>query len=209
LKLTRKSIFPEESRALDKTGTGFAYSMGSQVLRLALGLVLGLCVLSCVVPEDIRERPSDGDGETETPYDYWPVIVPVRPAVGRTIVPAQCDSFTFHFELTRLPDATDTERIQGLEVHWFWDGGSNPVSIGRIREGLLVGNRYDINPKTLYDEHKPDAVHLLEVIVSDLGFEPTVISPDNRTPISGAHVAWAYWFIVLDPDILAEGCAQR
>ncbi|RJO72611.1 MAG: hypothetical protein C4523_02940 [Myxococcales bacterium] len=149
---------------------------------------MAVCLGACVVPQDIRERPpADTDAGEEEEYEYWPVITNPNPAPGLVKVPAEVDSFPFIINSLLPPDENDSLRRNDLEIRWFLDFESNPTI---LRTDTLDSEQiYRLDPNVL---DPPDDLHILEVIVSDLGF---VGGDDPKETPPNAHTYTVVWAI--------------
>ena len=166
-----------------------------------LGVFLCACALAgalcgCVVPEDIKQRPSVDVPEG----DYWPSLVNPQPvSQGKLVLPASCTKYTFKVMLTDLPPADDVT-YQYFEVRWYldYDSKTHPSDAGYSRARELVHSQsINLHELALADK---DAFHVVEVLVSDRGFEDYNVAPINRKTAAKAHTALYTWSFTLSDD---------
>lgn len=175
-----------------------------KAIRLGVALcALLLCaaLLGCVVPEDIKQRPQSDTGEG----DYWPDFVNPQPvSQGKLLLPASCTGYTFKIMLTALPPADDT-LYQDFEVRWFldYDAVSNPHEVGYSRSRELVHSQA-LNLKEIALAGG-ESTHIMEVLVSDRGFEDSNVAPAFRKTVAKAHTALYTWVFTLGDDSV-ESC---
>ncbi len=169
--------------------------------RTILALLLGMAATACVVPSDIETRPmADMDvEEMEESYEYWPAIQSTVPPAGRVVLPAGCTKALFEIVLEDIPDPADPRYAQ-MQIRWFMDyndDAPNIICVGGWERGI----KCEINPGYYYDPVAPDEAHLLEVVISDLGFEPADVGRKSRTPVEGAGYNERSWMILIDEEL--------
>ena len=175
--------------------------------KKAIRLLVYVCALmalaalsGCVVPEDIKQRPQGDDSEG----DYWPNFVNPQPvSQGALRLPASCTGYTFKIMLTSLPPADDP-LYQDFEVRWFLDyDAANPHEVGYSRSRELVHSQ-SLNLKEIAFSGN-DSTHIVEVLVSDRGFEDSNVAPAFRKTVAKAHFALYTWVFTLGDDSV-ESC---
>lgn len=149
-----------------------------------------LIMTGCLLPADIRERP-EGDQEE---YEYWPVITNSLPSGGKQVMVKSCEYARFSVIFAEAPDPDDEERNLNFSVRWYLDRSSNPNPIVRTRGW----SDFKMTETIQFDTLDSDGTYLLEVFVSDLGFDDS-----QREPLvnPGAHSDRWTWEITFDQNI--------
>lgn len=150
----------------------------------------------CLLPADIEERSSQASmNPDETGYLLG--IENPYPPEGVLVLPADCPLARFRILLKETPEKGDTIN-ETLEIRWFLDYEENPnvVCLGDKITGLVC----TLSPNQL----SKNETHLLEAVVSDLGFQSGDETPINRAAIEGANIEAARWLLRLDDALDAE-----
>ncbi len=169
----------------------------------AISLFIDLCFVtlcfvlalsSCVVSEEINRR-VDGDLEFEEEISSWPIMKNVKPPFGQTEVHQDCPNWTF--SILDLSTTEDGGGENDYSIRWFLDYEEAEPKI----DG--VGMTYTLNPQRIAAQDTEDTRHILEVIVSDMGFVEGDEGADLRTIPIGAHTDHNSWIIdfVSEPPI--------
>lgn len=180
------------------------------ILRAAAAALAVLAFSGCMLPADIRERPSESEGNIVTGFEYYPVVVSNTPPTnnGVVLLSDSCESTTFRFVLKELPDPDDLERSYRFSVRWFvnWEDFPNQVCSGwadnTFQECTIYWSKH---VESLEDN--PGQMYFIEADVSDLGFKRTdEETPRNRAPMDGAHSAQIKWMVRIDSDLPDDFC---